>query len=49
MFIYLMYVFVLQIVFTGVRGSAIEGDIAMDDLRITAGACSGKLGLNLSI
>ena len=31
-----------QIVFEGIRGKSYHGDIAIDDVSITNGACSGQ-------
>ncbi len=32
---------VLQLVIRAVRGNGIRGDVAIDDLKITAGFCNG--------
>ena len=34
----------LQLVFEGIRGNGIRSDIAIDDVKITNGACSGSQG-----
>lgn len=40
---------ILQVVFEGVRGNGIQGDIAIDDISVTPGACgsAGKRCLTI--
>lgn len=33
------FIFVLKLVFEGIRGSGIQGDIAIDDVAVTTGSC----------
>ena len=35
----------LQLVFEGIRGKSFHGDIAIDDVVVTPGACSGAGGM----